>query len=384
MSNRSLAITGLIALLTISGLVILLSPDRTPAGRGELGVTALLGSQAAAAGYQRADPAYRPTLPRDHGTHPDFRSEWWYFTGNLAAAQERRFGFQLTFFRLALAPDDTPRMSDWATRQTWMAHFALTDVTGRRFYREERFARGAVGLAGAQATPFRVWLEDWSAASIGTSTFPLRLGAAAADFAIDLTLRAGRPPVLQGADGYSAKGPGPGNASHYYSYTRLPVTGTVRLDDTVVSVRGDAWLDREWSTSALGPGVEGWDWFALQLDDGRDLMFYRLRRSDGSSDPFSAGTLVAPAGGVTRLDAAGVELEVREHWRSAATGATYPVAWSLDIPAERLRLEIEPWLEEQEMDLSVRYWEGAIRATGTSDGKPVAGLGYLEMTGYGG
>jgi predicted secreted hydrolase len=384
MSNRSLAITGLIALLAISGLVILLSPDRTPAGRGELGVTALLGSQAAAAGYKRADPAYRPTLPRDHGPHPDFRTEWWYFTGNLAGAEERRFGFQLTFFRFALAPDDTPRMSDWATRQTWMAHFALTDVTGQRFYREERFARGAVGLAGARATPFRVWLEDWSVASTGMSTFPLRLGAAAADFAIDLTLRAGRPPVLQGADGYSAKGPGPGNASHYYSYTRMPVTGTVRLDDTAVSVRGDAWLDREWSTSALGPGVEGWDWFALQLDDGRDLMFYRLRRSDGSSDPFSAGTLVAPAGGVTRLDAAGVKLRVREHWRSAATGAAYPVAWSLDIPAERLRLEIEPWLKEQEMDLSVRYWEGAIRATGTSNGKPVAGLGYLEMTGYGG
>jgi predicted secreted hydrolase len=382
MSRKTFTVVALILALVIIGLALSSSWERGPDGGGDLDVTGLLGP-ADASGFKRADPAYRPTLPQDHGPHPDFRTEWWYYTGNLETVEGRRFGFQLTFFRFALAPVEVRRASDWATRQAWMAHLALTDVAGRRFYRDERFARGAAGLAGAEAAPFRVWLEDWAAASTGTSTFPVRLRAGGADFSIELTLQAGRPPVLQGVEGYSAKGPGPGNASHYYSHTRMPVSGTVRVDDVAVPVRGSAWLDREWGTSALGPGVEGWDWFALQLDDGRDLMFYRLRRSDGSSTPFSAGSLVTAAGRVTRLDAASVVLRERKRWRSAASGVEYPVAWTLEIPTERLQLEIEPWLEDQEMDLSVRYWEGAVRAVGRSAGGSVAGRGYLEMTGYG-
>jgi len=382
MSRRGRALVFLAVLASVGlYLGLSLTGDRAPAARDELRVVDLLG-KGDTSGYRRADPTYRPTLPSDHGPHPDFRSEWWYFTGNLQGADGGRFGFQLTFFRFALTPAIAPRDSRWATRQIWMAHLALTDVAGRRFHRDERFGRGALGLAGAAAEPFRVWLDDWHAASTGEAFLPLRLTAGAKGFAIDLQLHDLRPPVLQGAVGYSAKGPGPGNASHYYSHTRMPVTGTVRVAAKLNPVRGTAWLDREWSTSALGPDVEGWDWFALQLDDGRDLMYYRLRKRDGSSDPLSAGSLVSASGQVTALDAASVELRPRRYWTSADSGVTYPVAWTLEIPAEGLRLDVEPWLDGQEMDLSVRYWEGAVRVDGSGAGHSLNGDGYLEMTGY--
>lgn len=333
-------------------------------------------------GYARATEPRSFSFPADHGPHPDYRTEWWYYTGNLETPDGRHFGFQLTFFRIALAPQLPSRQSAWATNQLYMAHLAVTDVAGGRFHAFERFSRGALDLAGAQAQPFRVWLEDWTAEAVGESPLPVRLRAAEDDVAIDLTLDSAMPPVLQGNKGLSQKGPEPGNASYYYSFTRMSAAGTVRIGDRHFAVQGLAWMDREWSTSALGPDQTGWDWFAVQLSNGQDLMFYRLRWRDGSTDPFSAGTLVRNDGSTSRLGRADVVLEPVGHWQSPHSGARYPVRWRLRVPSEELDLEITPYLPNQELDLSVRYWEGAVRVQGTQTGQAVTGSGYLELTGY--
>lgn len=370
--------------LAAAGLAFLLAcggGERPPEVRASLSV-----AEALAGGDEGFLLALEPRVfrfPADHGPHPGFRTEWWYFTGNLEAAGGRRFGFQLTFFRNQLVPQAPRRASPWAAEAVWMAHFALTDAAGRRFHAFERFARGAAGLAGARGGPFRVWLEDWRAVSSGDGFTPLRLEAAAGEVALDLTLEAAKPPVLQGDSGLSRKGPEPGNASYYYSLTRMPARGTVTVAGEAVPVTGLAWMDREWSTSVLSPGQVGWDWFSLQLDDGRDLMFYRLRRDDGSPDPRSAGSLVAADGSRRPLSADEVVLEVLERWESPASGALYPARWRLALPREGLELTVEPLLAGQELDLTFRYWEGAVAVTGASRGRPVSGRGYVELTGYG-
>jgi predicted secreted hydrolase len=333
-----------------------------------------------AAGFARATAPRPLVFPDDHGPHPEYRTEWWYYTGNLTAADGRHVGFQLTFFRTALAPAAPPRASAWATAQVYMAHFAVTDTSGRRFHARQRLARGAVGLAGAQGSPFRVWTDDWSAEATGEAAFPVRLRAADGGVAIDLTLARGKPVVLQGDRGLSRKGPGRGDASYYYSLTRMPARGRVTLDGRGVEVSGLAWMDREWSTSALGGDQVGWDWFALQLDDGRDVMFYQLRRRDGSADPFSAGTLVAADGTSRALGAADVRVEVLEWWASPRDGIRYPARWRLAVPSAGLDLGVVPRLADQELLEPVRYWEGAVRV----EGRGVGGHGYVELVGYAG
>jgi predicted secreted hydrolase len=259
-----------------------------------------------------------------------------------------------------------------------MAHFALTDATGQAFYDFERFSRGAAGLAGAQASPFRVWLENWSMTGTDTDAFPMRLRAAEGEVGIDVTLRPAKPPVYQGDRGLSQKGPGAGNASYYYSYTRLATNGTVRLGPDTLQVTGQSWLDREWSTSALGEDQVGWDWFALQFEDGRDLMYYQLRNRDGRPSRFSEGVLVGPDGAKTAVTREDVSLEVRDTWTTPDGQRTYPVSWRLRVPDKNLDLRVEAVMNDQELDASVRYWEGAVRIEGTATGR-----GYVEMTGYG-
>jgi predicted secreted hydrolase len=346
-------------------------------------------------GYARALAPRAFVFPADHGPHPDFRTEWWYFTGNLDGDGGRRFGFQLTFFRSALAPDDPdhpddraapPRRSAWATRQVYLAHFTLTDGEGKSFRSFERFRRGALGLAGAQAAPFRVWLEDWEASGPAAGGLhPLRLRAAVPGpdgAALDLILSPGKPAALQGDRGLSRKGAEPGQASYYYSLTRLPARGTVRSGTSSSAVAGQVWMDREWSTSSLSGDQVGWDWFALQLDDGRELMYYQLRTADGHADPASAGSLIGADGGVLHLAQAEVGLTVLDSWRSPRNGALYPARWRLRIPTQNLDLEIRPLLPDQELDVSFRYWEGAVDVT--SRGTPLRGRGYAELTGYAG
>jgi predicted secreted hydrolase len=337
-------------------------------------------------GYERA-LAPRPfVFPGDHGPHPTFRTEWWYVTGNLTAAGGREFGFQLTIFRSALASEARVSPSAWVTNQAYMGHFTLTDVRENDFRAHERFARGAADLAGATAFPPRVWLGDWSIESAGAETFPVRLRAEDEGVAIDLGLEAGKPPVLQGERGLSRKGPEPGNASFYYSLTRMPADGRIVVEGDTLAVTGLAWFDREWSTSALSPDQVGWDWLALQLDDGWDLMAYRLRRSDGTADPFSEAVLVDPKGVSTRLRFGDeLTLESIGDWTSPLDGAVYPAGWRVTIPSRGWDLTIEPRVADQELDLSFRYWEGAVSVSGTGEsGAPAAGRGYVELTGYAG
>ena len=334
-------------------------------------------------GYARADVVRDFAFPADHGPHPAFKAEWWYVTGNVRATDgtDRRFGIQFTVFRSALSPDTaaTTRGSAWATDQLYMAHTAIGDVAGERFFDEERFSRGAAGLAGASAEPVAAFLGPVRLEATGDASgaFPMRLTGSAEGAAFDLAARPLKPVVFQGDRGLSQKGAGVGNASYYYAQTRMATTGTVTLPDgEAVPVEGLTWLDREWSTSALGENQVGWDWFALHLDDGRDLMLYQLRQADGSKDPLSKGSLVAADGTKRHLDASEYTLEPLRTWASPL-GGEYPTRWRLRVPSEGIDLTVTAAFEEQELDATIRYWEGAVDVSGSH-----AGVGFLEMTGY--
>jgi len=338
-----------------------------------------LGGQAQE-GYARAEAVREFHFPADHGPHPDFQTEWWYFTGNLNDKEGARYGFQLTFFRIALSPQTVERESDWATRQAYMAHFAITDASGEKFYGFERFSRGAAGLAGAELDPFRVWLEDWSISNANGNEFPWELKASTGSIGFSLSIEPLKDIVLQGDRGLSQKSGAVGNASYYYSITRLAAEGTITIDGEVHYVKGTAWLDREWSTSALGEGQIGWDWFALQLDDGRDIMYYQLRQEDGQADPSSQGIIVSPQGNKTGLNASDVKLEVLNTWESPG-GGLYPLEWRMTLIPSDETLIIRTILEGQEQNLSVRYWEGAIDVFDET-GEEEIGRGYMELTSY--
>lgn len=372
----------------IAVIVWLLWPRPQPALRASVRTAPTM---ADTAGFARAEGPQPLTFPRDHGPHEAFQTEWWYYTGNLTAATGELFGYQLTFFRRSVAPSAAApptgapeQTSAWRTDQVYMAHFAITDVAGRRHHSFERFNRGAVGLAGAQGEPFRVWLEDWEAA--GPTAGQARLHAAVTegelDLRLDLTLRDLKGPILQGDRGYSRKGPEPGNASYYYSLPRIETTGTVTVDGQTRSVAGLSWMDHEFSTSALGPELAGWDWFSLQLGDGSEVMLYALRRVDGGRDPFSSGTLIAANGATRTLAADEFEIIATGEWRSPRTGGRYPAGWILTLPRADLRLTVTPLLADQEMRTTLPYWEGAVAVTGTAGRQSVAGRGYVELTGY--
>jgi predicted secreted hydrolase len=338
-------------------------------------------------------------FPLDHGAHPDYQTEWWYYTGNLSTPDGRRFGYQLTFFRRALLPSSQtpPRQSGWSTGQVLMAHFAVSDIGANRFHAFERLSRCAAGLAGAlpipqqPERPFRVWIDDWQvqeSAAPGACPQPdarpcrYTLTAAQGDVAIELNLEDMRGPLLQGEDGFSRKGPEVGQASHYYSLTRLQADGTITIDGRRFPVSGWSWMDHEWSTSALSEQQIGWDWFSIQLDGGVDLMVFQIRRADGSIDPFSSGMLVYPDGRSLPLDQQAFSILVQDSWKSPHSGAVYPARWSVSVPEAGLELEISPHMADQELNVSYSYWEGAVRVQGRLDGAPVAGNGYVELTGY--
>lgn len=344
------------------------------------------GSLAASTPWKSAAPGYRYQFPQDHAAHPDYKIEWWYYTGNLAAADGRRFGYQVTFFRVGV--DQAPsNPSAWAVRDLYMTHVAVSDLSGRRYRFDERLSRGGPGLAGARTDRYEVWNDDWTAALEPNGQHRVRIPGRTVG--LDLTLDAGKPPVINGVDGISRKGAQPGNASHYYSLTRMPTRGTVTVDGQSVVVTGESWMDREFGTSFLESGQQGWDWFSMQLADGRELMIYQLRRADGSRDPHSSGTLVQADGRVVALAASDITLRPSgPRFTSRASGASYPIAWTIEIPREQLSLEVTTPLDDQELttpkSTGVAYWEGAVEIRGTGRGRPVTGRGYLEMTGYAG
>jgi predicted secreted hydrolase len=333
-------------------------------------------------GFARATTPREFRFPRDHGAHEEFATEWWYFTGNVYSPSNRHFGFELTFFRYALSAEPVERESAWASNQVWLAHFAITDTARRNFYADERLGRGVARIAGSRKDRLDVHVRDWWARQADDSaTITLDAGTDTLHLRLDLTEAA--PITANGAGGLDPKGSAPGNASYYYSIPRLDAVGTIRLpDETPIEVTGTAWLDREWATSSLDPGVEGWDWFGLQLDDGTNLMLYRLRDSSGAMTPFSTGTIVRADGETETIEPESIEYRVTRRWRSSATGVTYPVAWDISIPRYELDLSVETRLDDQEIRLGLRYWEGAVKVRGDSAGRSVEGVGYLELAGY--
>jgi predicted secreted hydrolase len=335
-----------------------------------------------AQGFEQALSVRAFEFPRDYGPHPGFRQEWWYLTGNLDTPAGERFGFELTFFRFALAPAAaTPAgASAWRSREIYMAHFAITDVARGQFRFAQKLSRAALDLAGAQAPPLRVWIDDWSLAQDQTPAH-LHIKADEPGYALELELAAQLAPVANGEAGLSRKSGQPGDASYYYSIPRLTATGHLSRDGTALAVSGLAWLDREWGSGGLGPQQVGWDWFGLQLADGSALVFYALRDRDGRPDPHSAGTFVEAGGATRALSPADVAIAVSGEWRSPA-GARYPSGWQIRVPALALELQIRPVLAAQELGTAPRYWEGAVDVAGVRARQRISGRGYVELTGY--
>ena len=344
-----------------------------------------------AEGFRLALPHYKYAFPRDHGSHPQYATEWWYYTGHLKSNDDgRQFGYQLTFFRIALIPKLNHRTSQWAARDIIFAHLALTNETTGKFYFDERISRANLGLAGAQNSTSipRVWLDDWNL-QFGDNGNKQTLSASGMDksstaFGIELSQRALKRPVVHGVNGISQKSAGRGHASHYYSYPRLETAGTVKLDGKEYSVSGLSWFDHEFGSNQLSVEQSGWDWFSMQLDDGRELMIYQLRLKNGNLDPFSSGTLIEKDGRSKHLNLDAFRIEVLDHWSSPASNTRYPSRWKISLPNENLSLAIEPTVAGQELDTKgstgIIYWEGSVRVL-DGDNK-VIGRGYVELTGY--
>jgi predicted secreted hydrolase len=336
-------------------------------------------------GFARAMTVRDFVFPRDYAAHPEYQTEWWYYTGNLAAADGRPFGFEFTIFRRALTPTMPERQSDWATSQVYFADLAVSDIGANQFYARQRFSRGAVGLAGATADPrVKIWIEDWTMAAQNADATTMRLKATEGPIAIDLTTQQAKPPALQGDRGLSAKSPQPGNASYYYSLTRLLTNGTISVNGTAYVVSGTAWMDHEFSTSALSQDAVGWDWFALQLDNQREIMLYQIRKKDGSIESTSHGSVVNADGSVIHLASGDFTIQALDQWRSPHTGAIYPSRWRVTIqsPGGPITLTINPLMADQELNSTTAYWEGASRIVGTDGGQQIQGYGYVELTGY--
>ena len=338
-------------------------------------------------GFRLAVPPYAFAFPLDHAAHPTYRTEWWYYTGHLRAA-ERRFGYELTFFRVAL-PTGGPAGggSAWRARQILFRHLALTDETGHRFRYDDRAERQALDLAGADSTRYLVWLGD-DYAGLEPDRETHRLVGRAAEFSLDLRLRPERPLVVHGHGGVSQKSAGEGNASHYYSFTRLATRGRIVLGRDTLAVEGRSWMDHEFSSDRLRGALAGWDWFALQLDDGRDLMLYRLRRRGGGLDTCSSGTVIEPDGRSRHVSFREFDSGPTGEWVSPKSGGRYPSGWNVRLPGEQLELRLVPTLADQELVVEsmggLAYWEGSVRVRGTSHGTAVTGEGYAELTGYAG
>lgn len=353
---------------------------------GQASVEWLSGQKAAgAAAFTQATGPKTLEFPQDLGPHNSYQTEWWYYTGNLETSSGREFGYQLTFFRRALTPEVKPvanaaDVSDWRSNQIYFSHFTISDIENQDFYPHERFSRQSAGLSGAQAQPYRVWLENWSATEIEPGN--VHLVARADDVALDLALSETLSPVLQGDRGYSQKGPEPGNASYYYSIVQQQTQGTVTIGDESFDVTGLTWKDHEYSTSALSPGTVGWDWFSLQLDNGSALMLYGLRKESGNIADVSSGTYVSPSGETQSIDHTDWQLDVLETWRSPTSKAVYPARWHIEIPKLSLVLDGKSLVANQELNLSTTYWEGAVGFEGTIANQPITAKGYVEMTGY--
>lgn len=343
----------------------------------------LLAVQPTMAQYRDALPGYRYEFPRDYFNHPEFQTEWWYYTGNLTATDGHRFGIELTFFRQAI-DRDASKKSTWDVQDVYIAHLALSDIDGGAFYHAERINRAGPGIAGVSEPARRIWNGNWS---VDWKDDKQQLTAIDERFALELSLRSEKSPVINGENGVSQKAEGPGHASHYISFTRLLTTGVIHVQGIKFQISGVSWMDHEFFTHQLSTEQRGWDWFSVQFTDNTELMLFEIRRKDGTLDPFSAGTYVDAKGQSAHLRASDFSLKPGgQSWTSSATGATYPIQWSISVPKLGIELEATTKLKSQEFSgkftFTPCYWEGAINLSGRKNGSTAQGVGYLEMTGY--
>ncbi|HEX5606191.1 MAG TPA: lipocalin-like domain-containing protein [Candidatus Binatia bacterium] len=335
--------------------------------------------------YQLALPGRKITFPADHYSHPNFKTEWWYYTGHLESESGRRYGYQVTFFRFGLRDRQNEVKEKPPFSELYMAHFAVSDVNAKEFRYRERINRGYNGKAGAATDRYFVWNEDWKVEG-DRNNHKIQVSDRGTE--LQLNLKSLKPPVLHGSNGLSQKAAGEGRASYYYSLTRMQSDGALTIDGKTERVRGMSWMDHEFGSNQLGQDQVGWDWFSIQLDDQTELMLYLMRRKDGTVDPYSSGTLVQADRSTRHLKLSDYRVEVLGRWRSPTSGADYPMKWRVTIPAEQIELEINPAFQNQELitnrSTRVTYWEGAVDVRGRASGKTVSGAGYVEMTGYAG
>lgn len=362
---------------------------KSKAGLVSLVVASALAAQHLAQEWQPARPGYGYSFPRDHFAHDNFQTEWWYYTGNLQSQEGRRFGFELTFFRQGARLERAEEIPlTWRPDQIYLAHFALSDLDGREFFHTKRLNRSGPGLAGASSDAGRYWNGNWEVQWLDRQSGHQRLQAVSEQLSLTIDLRPAKPPVINGQSGVSVKGPLPHEASHYISFTRLQTAGTLDWKGKHYSVHGSSWMDHEFFSEPPDNQLAGWDWFAVQLDNNRELMLYRLRRKDGTAQKFSSGTYVDEKGAAHFLRGSDFTLTPGQTWHSKASGQQYPVAWHIFIPALDLELSETTRLENQELfsreAISPTYWEGAVNYAGRMGSGTVSGVGYLEMTGYAG
>ena len=328
--------------------------------------------------FKVALPGYAYQFPRDHFDHPDYQTEWWYYTGNLKSPDGHRFGFELTFFRRGIARDTNP--SPWHIHDLYMAHLALSDLSDHHFYHAERINRAGPGIAGVNQQSGLIWNGNWQA-HLDNDRQQLR--GIGEDFDLNLNLKTDKPPIIHGRNGISQKAEGAGHASHYISFTRLLTSGSIELDGTTYQVLGTSWMDHEFFTESMDSTETGWDWLGLQFDNNTELMLYRLRHKDGTVDPYSSGTYIDARGQSFFFSAKDFAMtQSGDNWTSPQTKATYPIRWHVSIPSLDLDFNVATPLPNQELSSAIgwSYWEGAVDVTAQAGGP--RGVGYLEMTGY--
>ncbi|MGA2515660.1 MAG: lipocalin-like domain-containing protein [Thermodesulfobacteriota bacterium] len=341
--------------------------------------------------FKRVLPGRVFSFPQDHFSHPEFRTEWWYYSGHLYSQEKKSFGYQLTFFRTGLNRGTKHQKSNWSIQDLYFAHLAVTDESRAKFEYLEKISRGSLGEAGAYPykkgeKTFRIWIEGWSIEGKGPGMQNHVLKAGDKTFGIELMLIPGKNPAIHGQNGISQKAEGEGYASHYYSIPRLKTEGKIFLQNKEISVQGISWMDHEFGSSQLREYQVGWDWFSIQLDNRTELMFYQIRHKDGEIDPYSSGTIIFPDGTYQHLPKKEFQIEALDHWKSSKSGAIYPSKWRITVPARQIKLTLSPTVKDQELitkeSTRVTYWEGSVKVDGKYQREPIKGVGYVELTGY--
>jgi len=343
--------------------------------------------------FKRALPGRTFSFPQDHFSHPEFRTEWWYYSGHLYSQEKKSYGYQLTFFRTGFNREAKHQKSNWSIQDLYFAHLAITDESRGKFQYFEKISRGSLGEAGAYPykkgeKSFRIWIEDWSVEGKGLGMQNHILKAGDRPFGIELSLMPETNPVIHGQNGISQKAEGEGYASHYYSIPRLRTEGKIFLENKEIPVQGSSWMDHEFGSFQLREYQVGWDWFSIQLEERTELMFYQIRHKDGKTDPYSSGTIIFSDGTYRHLLRNEFQIEVLDHWKSSKSGAVYPSKWRVQVPGHRIDLTISPTVKDQELitkeSTRVTYWEGSVKVNGKYQDKPIKGAGYVELTGYAG